>query len=147
MAIVPNALFHAACIEVMTRHESESIDLVYLDPPVSLQEDTEKNFSRDSTSSEQLQVIARVCQEAERVLAPKGVLFFHAQPISAFRIHLILNQVFGEHHFRNEIVWKYGAVSRSSQPGTEHDTILHYAKSKESIDNAIFGAARSDEVV
>jgi predicted methyltransferase len=33
MEITPNALFHADCIEMIQRLDTESIDLVYLDPP------------------------------------------------------------------------------------------------------------------
>ena len=40
MTITPNALFHADCIEMIQRVETESIDLVYLDPPLRVQSDT-----------------------------------------------------------------------------------------------------------
>ena len=122
MTITPNALFHADCIGMMQRMEPESIDLVYLDPPVPLSSsECESGLSRDidDYSYQQLQLISRACQETHRVMKPTGVLFFHAHPSSAFTIRLILNQVFGEGHFRSEIVWQFqrGPSSRAGRSG------------------------------
>jgi site-specific DNA-methyltransferase (adenine-specific) len=126
--ITPNALFQADCIDVVMRLETESIDLIYLDPPPALQEGGRNSSPDDSAtaSHEQLHFISKVCQQAHRVLSPNGVLFFHAQPVTAFTIRLILNQVFGEDHFRNEIVWEYGQAptSRSCRPGGDEAPML-----------------------
>jgi len=149
MAITPNALFHADCIETIQRVDSESVDLVYLDPPPLPRSDNRQGASAsDNSSYQQLQLVSKVCQQAHRVLKPTGVLFFHAQPLSAFSIRLILNQVFGEAQFRNEIVWKYqrSPHTRANRPGTQHDAILHYGKSIKSTDNAVFRALSNDEV-
>jgi DNA modification methylase len=150
MVITPNALFQADCIDLMQRLDAESIDLVYLDPPLSSRSNIRQSVStgnEDDSDYQQLQFISRVCQQAHRVLKPTGVLFFQAQPLSAFSIRLILNQVFGEAHFRDEIVWKYhqGPHSRTRRSGTQHDAILHYSKSNKSTDNAIFRALNRDE--
>jgi DNA modification methylase len=145
MSITPNALFQADCIEVIRRLDAESIDLIYLDPPFHSQ--AEAGQTTGENSPQHLQYISRVCQLAHRVLKPTGVLFFHAQPLSAFSIRLILNQVFGESHFRNEIVWKYAEkpTSQSSRPGTAHDTILHFGKTNKSTDNIVFKPQQHDE--
>jgi DNA modification methylase len=151
MAITPNALFHADCIEMIQRVEAESVDLVYLDPPLLPQRENRQGPStreRDNSSYQQLQFISRVCQQAQRVLRPTGVVFFHAQPLSAFSVRLILNQVFGEENFRNEFVWQYqrAPLSRVSRSGTQHDAILYYGKSRKSTDNAVFRAlSRAEE--
>jgi len=140
--IKPNALFNADCIELFQRMESDSIDLVYLDPPLSPSTgalDTSSHPGQDYSWHQHMQFIANVCQHAHRVLKSAGVIFFHAQPLSTFSIRLILNQVFGEKLFQNEIVWnERHQLASKDKRGTQHDSILQYGKSSKSTDNAVF---------
>jgi DNA modification methylase len=151
MTIAPNALFHADCIEVLQRIDAASIDLVYLDPPSLPQlQDWQTLSARDGEDSsyQHLQFLSRVCQQAYRVLKPTGVLFFHTQPSSAFSIRLKLAQLFEEANFRGEIVCQYSkrAASRTTRPGTQHDTILYYGKSNTSTDNVVHRPLSDDEI-
>jgi DNA modification methylase len=148
--IKPNALFNADCIEVLQRMEAHSIDLVYLDPPLPTltgAHDTSSDPSQNHSWHQHMQFIAKVCQHLHRVLKSTGVIFFHAQPSSTFSIRLILNQVFGEAFFRNEIVWneKYQLASKG-RIGSQHDSILQYGKSSMSTDNAVFRPVSRAEI-
>jgi DNA modification methylase len=130
VSITPNALFHANCVDLLERVEDVSIDL---DPPLPSQHFNQTAAVGDTAFEESLKTVSRVCQQAFRVLKPTGARFFHTQPSYGFSVRLILNQVFGEPQFRNEIVWQYRARRQR-----EHDVIVHYSKSSMSTNNAVF---------
>jgi predicted methyltransferase len=80
MEITPNALFHADCIEMIQRVDTESIDLVYLDPPPTqdvVKWSNESMRGGDDGLYQRLQFISRICQHVHRVLKPTGGMFFH----------------------------------------------------------------------
>ena len=65
-----------------------------------------------------------------RVLADTGTLYLHCDPTASHYLKLVLDAIFGQQNFRNEIVWCY---SGGGQPKRDfprkHDTILRYTKS------------------
>lgn len=145
MPITPNAIFYADCVDMMQRVEDESIDLIYLDPPLlTMRSDRESSAraSLDTHVSKELNLISKVCQQGARVLKRTGALYFHAKPASAFSIKLILNQIFGEESFQDEIVWQHPLHSRLGA----HDVIMCYGKSLESTNNTVLRALDRNEI-
>jgi site-specific DNA-methyltransferase (adenine-specific) len=140
MEIQPNILFKADCLELLERLNTEAIDLVYLDPPPLATSGTlcgSPERAPDDQVDQQLRLISKVCQHVHRVLKRTGVVFFHATPSSAFRIRLILNQIFGEQYFRGEIVWQHRRVQHRNTVASEHDSILLFSKSEQSTENRV----------
>ncbi|MDA7972838.1 MAG: site-specific DNA-methyltransferase [Gammaproteobacteria bacterium] len=69
-------------------------------------------------------------QEAHRILAPNGSLFFHIDWRESARCRLLLEEIFGgPEHCINEIIWAYdfGARSKKKWPA-KHDNIYWFAK-------------------
>jgi DNA modification methylase len=148
MPIIPNALFHTDCVDMMQRVEDESIDLIYLDPPLPAKRSSPASAAEQKANtdvSSQLDLISRVCQQGLRILKQTGALYFHTQPSSAFSIKLILNQIFGEDGFQDEIVWQYQQRPQIRQRG-QHDVILCYGKSERSTNNVVSRPLNRDEV-
>lgn len=146
MPITPNALFHADCIDMMQRVDDESIDLIYLDPPLlttRFDRKSSANGRLDTHISKELDLISKVCQQGARVLKKTGALYLHANPTSAFSIKLILNQIFGEECFQDEIVWQHPLPNRVA---TSHDVIMCYGKSLESTHNTVFRPLDRNEI-
>lgn len=121
----------------------ESVDLIYLDPPffsnrhyeVIWGDDGEKRSFEDRWSGGMMHYIAWLkerVREMHRVLKPTGSLYLHCDhhANAYIRVH-ILDPIFGEKNFRNEIVWHYGQRNMhvSTQFNRKHDTILYYTKS------------------
>ena len=76
-------------------------------------------------------------EEAHRVLAPDGSMFFHIDWRESARCRLMLEDIFGgPEHCLNEIIWAYdfGARTKSRWPA-KHDNIYWFAKDP---DNFIF---------
>ncbi len=67
--------------------------------------------------------------ELRRVLKPTGSLYLHCDPTASHYLKLLLDAVFGEEHFRNEIVWCYSIGGRSRKTfGRKHDVIFWYTR-------------------
>lgn len=69
-------------------------------------------------------------EEAHRILAPNGSLFFHIDWREAAHCRLLLENIFGgSDHCINEIIWAYDYGARSkSRWSTKHDNIYWFAK-------------------
>ena len=74
--------------------------------------------------------------ECCRVLKNKGSLYLHCDPTMSHYLKIVLDCIFGESNFKNEIIWHYYNGSNRSHAnfGRKHDVILFYSKS----DNAIY---------
>ena len=68
--------------------------------------------------------------EMRRVLKPSGSVYLHCDPHANAYLRVLMDAVFGEKQFRNEVVWCYSGPSNTTRwfP-RKHDTILFYAKS------------------
>ncbi len=68
-------------------------------------------------------------EQAHRLLAREGTLYFHIDYRESHHCKLLLDEIFGRDCFLNEIVWAYdyGARSKRRWPA-KHDTILVYVR-------------------
>lgn len=134
-------------------------DLVYIDPPfntgttqtrreLKVERSTEgdrsgfqgqryrsslvRTLSYSDEFSDYLDFIGPRLEEAHRVLADSGTLYFHIDYREAHYCKLLLDSIFGRECFLNEIIWAYdyGARARGRWPA-KHDTILVYVKDRE----------------
>ena len=74
--------------------------------------------------------------ELHKVLKPTGSLYLHCDPTASHYLKILLDSVFGERNFGNEIVWCYtqGGRPKKGFP-RKHDTIFRYSKSQNYIFN------------
>jgi DNA modification methylase len=138
-----NQLILGDCLTVLKTLESESVDLIYLDPPFFSNRNYEviwgdageiRSF-QDRWSGGIDHYIAWLkerVQELHRVLKPTGSIFLHCDWHSDAYIRVyILDKIFGENSFRNEIIWAYKRPSapKQKQLSRLHDNIFWYSKS------------------
>ena len=77
--------------------------------------------------------------EMRRVLKATGSLYLHCDPTASHYLKLLMDAVFGQNNFRNEIVWSYRRwPSRSRHFQTMHDVILFYTKGEGNIFNVSY---------
>ncbi|MGH7557681.1 MAG: DNA methyltransferase [Gemmatimonadota bacterium] len=69
--------------------------------------------------------------EMHRILKPTGSIYLHCDWHAVHYLKQMMDEVFGENRFQNEIVWYYrgGGVS-PRRWGRRHDNILFYTKGK-----------------
>jgi site-specific DNA-methyltransferase (adenine-specific) len=90
-------------------------------------------------------------EEAYRVLAPTGSLFFHIDPREAHYCKVMLDEVFdfkgpgsGRQCFQNEIIWAYDYGARATKRWpAKHDTIFWYTRDPEQY---TFNLGESDRI-
>ena len=68
--------------------------------------------------------------EMHRVLKDTGSLYLHCDPTASHYLKALCDAIFGDKHFRNEIVWgRSGGRTFGNHWGNTHDIILYYTKS------------------
>ncbi len=64
-----------------------------------------------------------------RVLKPTGSLYLHCDPTMSHYLKILLDGIFGEQNFRNEIIWWYDTGGMSKKDfSRKHDTLLRFSK-------------------
>ena len=109
------------------------VNLIYIDPPFA----TKRDFLKDEVKAYADKVVGSAFIEFTRkrlilmkeLLADNGSIFVHLDSKKGHYIKLILDELFGEHNFKNEIIWSYGAGGNPKNffP-RKHDTIFWYSK-------------------
>jgi site-specific DNA-methyltransferase (adenine-specific) len=149
-------IYFAENLEVLRTLPSESVDLIYIDPPFNtgkVQQRTQIKTVRSSQGDrvgfqgrryesvvigtkrfadmfdDYLAFLEPRLAEAHRVLAPRGSLYFHIDYREVHYCKVLLDQIFGRECFLNEIIWAYdyGGRPRNRWP-PKHDNILLYVK-------------------
>lgn len=68
--------------------------------------------------------------ECHRVLKDTGSVYLHCDPTMSHYLKIVLDCVFGEENFQNEIIWCYKTGGSSKKNfAKKHDVILFYSKS------------------
>ncbi|RPI64222.1 MAG: restriction endonuclease subunit M [Planctomycetaceae bacterium] len=128
-------------IDQLRRLPDACVDLIYIDPPFNSNrnyevfwgENKEKRAFEDRHASTQAYIdyMRPRCMELARVLKKTGSFYYHCDWHASHYVKVMLDQIFGENQFVNEIIWKrYGAHNDVGQ-GSKHygratDTILFY---------------------
>lgn len=71
--------------------------------------------------------------EMHRILKPTGSIYLHCDPTASHYLKILMDSIFGNRNFMNEIIWYYGpkATQRSTSFQRKHDVIIFYAKDKD----------------
>lgn len=136
-----NKIYLGNCLERLTEIESNSVDLVYFDPPFYTQkkhslvtrDNTKKYEFCDSWDSleDYLELIESCLKECNRILKDSGSVFLHCDKVASHYIRVSLDKVFGMKNFRSEIIWSYKRWSNSKKGLlNSHQNIYFYSKSK-----------------
>jgi site-specific DNA-methyltransferase (adenine-specific) len=143
-------------LELLPCFADEAFQLIYLDPPfnrggirsrktlrVRAHEDGERvgfgdrryraKVLRETSYRDEFEdypaFLAPRLEQAHRLLAREGTLYFHIDFREAHYCKLLLDEVFGRECFLNEIIWAYDYGARSTRRWpAKHDTILVYVK-------------------
>ena len=126
----PNSFTVGDNVELLKTIKSETIDMIYLDPPYN----TGRNFYyfKDKFADFNSFMEERLV-ECHRVLKKNGNIIIHVEPKISHHIRNICDKLFGEKNFKNEIVWHSGGNAKNIyQLGRNHDTIIVYGRSPKS---------------
>lgn len=147
-------------LEALRKLATTSVQLIYIDPPFNtgkVQSRTQIKTVHDDVGGDRIGFAGRSyrteklgttsysdifddfigflrprIEEAYRILAPTGSLFFHIDYREVHYCKIMLDEIFGRECFQNEIIWAYdyGARAKKRWPA-KHDNILWYSKDPE----------------
>jgi len=116
------------------------IKLIYIDPPFATKQDfmkdREKAYRDKIIGAQFIEFLRKRLILMREILTDDGSIYVHLDWKKGHYIKAIMDEVFGEHNFVNEIVWYYrgGGVSKEFF-GKKHDTIFLYKKREQPIFN------------
>lgn len=119
------------------------VDLVYIDPPFNSNRNYEVFWGdakekrafedRGKSTRAYLDFMRPRCVELHRVLKETGSFYFHCDWHASHYVKVMLDRIFGEDNFQNEIIWKRQSAHSDSKQGARHygrlhDSIFFYTK-------------------
>lgn len=139
-----------------THHEplEGKIALIYIDPPFAVQSDFKINVEIENGVADEklptlieevaykdtwkdgldsyLSMMRDRLEILKRLLAPTGSIYVHCDWHAGHYIKVLMDEVFGQENFLNEIAWAYFAFKRATSKKfpQKHDTILSYHRSE-----------------
>ncbi|MDE2968177.1 MAG: site-specific DNA-methyltransferase [Chloroflexota bacterium] len=146
-------------LPVLRSQPSESVQLVYTDPPFNTgnvrtyqrmrttqaddgdrigfggrryHSEPASTHSYADTFEEYLDFLAPRLSEIWRLLRPDGALYLHLDAREVHYVKVLLDNIFGRDCFLNEIIWAYDFGGRPKRRWpAKHDNILVYVKDRE----------------
>lgn len=123
-----NGLFNVDSLFLLERLPSESVDMVYLDPPWL----SRGNAFYEPELDQYLFFLANRIQSIYRLLKRTGNIFFHTAPEASHFIRLLLDHYFGKENYRSQYVLPRPGIARFDPdlPRDDYSNILLYGKSQ-----------------
>lgn len=149
-------ILHGDNLDVLRAMPSETVDLIYIDPPFNTGKVQSRRRIRtvrdesgnrvgfqgkryrtedlgtssfDDEFSDFVEFLAPRLTEALRLLKSTGSFFFHIDYREVHYCKILLDEFFGRESFMNEIIWAYDYGARSKKKwSAKHDNILWYVK-------------------
>ena len=154
-----NRLFFGDCLHVMRQLPSNSIDLIYIDPPffsgrnynVIFGDRNEVRSFNDIWEGGMpgylVWLNVRLC-EMKRLLKPAGSIYVHLDWHAVHYVKCEMDKIFGADHFLNELIWHYKSFHGNVKTyfPRKHDTLLLYTKSGGWTFNRTFSRDNEDTI-
>lgn len=118
------------------------IDLIYIDPPFNSNRNYEVFWGetkemrafddRHESTQAYIEFMRPRCVEMSRVLKKTGSFYYHCDWHASHYVKVMLDQIFGENNFINEIIWKRQSSHNDAKQGSKHlgrvhDTLFLYS--------------------
>jgi site-specific DNA-methyltransferase (adenine-specific) len=129
-------------LEQLKKFPENSVDLIYIDPPFNSNrnyevfwgETKEKRAFEDRHASTQayIEFMRPRCVELHRVLKKTGSFYYHCDWHASHYVKIMLDQIFDEDCFQNEIIWKRSVAHSDAKNrfAVITDSILFYTSSE-----------------
>ena len=175
MNVENRTIFEGDNLHILRGLDSETIDLIYLDPPFNSNRTYEapigseaagaafkdawtlsdldnawhgelaeyepalysaisaSEFSHSKGMKAYLIMMGIRMLEMRRVLKPTGSIYLHCDPTASHYLKTLMDSIFGEKQFRNEVVWQRTNAHnlKAKYFSKTHDVLLFYSKDKD----------------
>lgn len=127
--------------QLLNADGTPGVRLVYIDPPFSTKQEfqgsqEQKAYQDKIAGAEFIEFVRKRLVILRELLAPDGSIFLHLDQRKVHYLKAVLDEIFREHNFRNEIILP-GRASKNLQQQFEvlsrlnirHDSLLWYSRS------------------
>jgi adenine specific DNA methylase Mod len=107
----------------------EKVQTIYIDPPFNKESDADYFYSVKYKDASWMTLLENRLRLAKGSLNPKGSIFVRCDYNGNMYIRLLLNEVFGEENFRNEIILRkvnYQGTNVKGRFNPAHDLLYFY---------------------
>lgn len=131
--------------ELRNEDGTPGVRLVYIDPPFASKQEfrgsqDQKAYQDKVSGAQFVEFLRRRLILLRELLSDDGAIYVHLDQRKAHYAKIVLDEVFGEQNFVNEIVWKRLSAHNDAQKyGPVHDTIFFYSKSSDYVWNEQYG--------
>ncbi len=120
--------------------------LVYIDPPFATNlefkgKHKQKAYRDKITGAEFVEFLRTRLILLRELLTDDGSIFVHLDWKKAHYIKVVMDEVFGEENFLNDVIWSYGGRGAKAVSGLfsrNHDIILWYKKGAKHVFNQLY---------
>ena len=117
------------------------VKLIYIDPPFATKQEfrgsqDQKAYQDKIAGAKFIEFLRKRLIFLKELLADDGSIYVHLDWKKAHHVKLILDDIFGENSFQNEIIWCYReAINSRKRWNRKHDVIYFYSKGENFIFN------------
>jgi adenine specific DNA methylase Mod len=114
----------------------EKVQTIYIDPPFNKEQDADYLYNVKYKDSTWISMLENRLKLARDLLKNTGSIFVRCDYNGNMYVRLLMNEIFGEENFRNEILITRGEYPKGevNKLRTGHDSLYFYSKS----DNILF---------
>jgi len=125
---------------------TDGVKLVYIDPPFATKQDfkgnqEQKAYQDKIVGAKFIEFLRKRLILLKELMSDNGIIFLHMDVKKIHYIKIILDEVFGESNFINEIIWRNVSVKNDllkTSFSIQHNTILMYSKTGKYLFNPQF---------
>lgn len=138
--------------ELCNADGTPGVRLVYIDPPFASKQEfrgsqDEKAYQDKIAGAQFIEFLRRRLVLMRELLADDGAIYVHLDQRKAHYAKVLLDEIFGEQNFINEIVWKRLSAHNDAQKyGPIHDSIFFYSVGNGYVWNEQYGEASQEYI-
>ena len=120
------------------------IKLIYIDPPFATKREfqgsqEERAYQDKIAGAEFVEFLRKRLMFMKNLLSDDGSIYVHLDWRKCHYIKVVLDELFGENNFRNEVIWHYRRWSAGSdQFQRQHEVLLLYSKGQNPVFNVMY---------
>jgi DNA modification methylase len=122
-------------LDQLSKLPNDCVDLIYIDPPFNSNRNYEVFWGdtrekrafqdRHASTAAYIDFMRPRCVELHRILKDTGSFYYHCDWHASHYVKVMLDQIFGENQFVNEIIWKRQSAHNDAKQGSKHFGRVH----------------------
>lgn len=120
------------------------VRLIYIDPPFATKQEfrgsqDQKAYQDKIAGARFLEFLRKRLVFLRELLSDDGSIYVHLDEKKSHYIKILMDEIFKEHNFRNEIIWCYSTMQTvKTRFANKHETVFAYQKTDNPVYNIMY---------